>query len=258
MRDYMSEKTNKDIIIGRNSINEAINSKREIDCIYTSKGAKSGPVLDIIKQAQAMSILIKEVDKKKLDSMCDNQNHQGIVAVASCYKYSSIDDIFDAASKKNEEPFIIIADGIEDPHNLGAIIRTAECAGAHGIIIPKRRSVSVTYAVSKASAGALEYMNVCRVSNLASTIEELKKRGVWIYGADMDGSNWCEASLRGAMALVIGSEGRGISRLIREKCDFILSLPMCGNINSLNASVAAGIIMYEVCRQRLCINPNIG
>ncbi len=249
----MDNNENNGIIIGRNAVNEAINSHRTIDNIYILKGKNKGAILNIIKKAKELGIPIKEADENKLNSMCSNKNHQGIIAVASAYEYASIDDIFNKASKKNEPPFIIIADGLCDPHNLGAIIRTAECAGAHGIIIPKRRSVSLTYTVCKAAAGALEYVDVCRVTNIANTLDELKKRGLWIYAADMDGESWCSQSLTGAIGIVIGSEGFGISRLVKEKCDVILSLPMCGNINSLNASVAAGIIMYEVTRQRLAI-----
>ena len=252
----MENTKNNDIIIGRNAVTEALNSDRTINNIYIAKGQNSGSILNIIKKAKELKIPIKEADEKKLNSMCDNKNHQGIIATVSAYEYASIDDIFERAEKSNEPPFIIIADGLEDPHNLGAIIRTAECAGAHGVIIPKRRSVSLTYTVAKSSAGALEYIDVCRVTNIANTIDELKERGLWIYAADMDGETWCSQSLSGAIGLVIGSEGFGISRLVREKCDMILSLPVCGNINSLNASVAAGVIMYEVTRQRLSIKAN--
>lgn len=252
----MENNKNDHIIIGRNAINEAINSKKTINNIYISKSQNNRSILNIITKARNLGIPIKETDEKKLNSMCDNKNHQGVIATTTAYKYSSIDDIFEKASKKNEPPFIIIADGLEDPHNLGAIIRTAECAGAHGIIIPKRHCVAVTPSVYKSSAGALEYVGVCRVTNIANTIDELKKRGLWIFGADMDGENWCSQSFQAATGIVIGSEGFGISKLVKEKCDFILSIPMCGNINSLNASVAAGIIMYEVTRQRLSIKAN--
>ena len=171
--------------------------------------------------------------------------------MVAAHKYAELDDIFKVATNKGELPFIVVADEIEDPHNLGAIIRTAECAGAHGVIIPNRRATGLTFTVSKSAAGALEHIKVARVTNIAKTLDELKKRGLWVYGADMDGENYCETNLKGAVALVIGSEGFGLGRLVKEKCDGILSLPLCGKINSLNASVAAGILMYEVTRQRL-------
>lgn len=244
----MSNK-NEDIVIGRNAVKEALRSNRNIDYIMVSN-IKNKTLMDIFKLAKSKSILIKEVDNKKLDFMADNENHQGIIAVCSVKEYSSIDDIFKLSEVRNEPPFIIILDEIEDPHNLGAIIRTAECAGAHGVIIPKRRSAGLTYSVGKTSAGALEYVPVVRVSNISSTIDDLKKRGVWVYGTDMVGSLWCNEDLRGAIALVIGNEGKGMSRLVKEKCDKLLSLPMKGKIQSLNASVAAGIMMYEISRQR--------
>ena len=244
----MSNK-NEDIVIGRNAVKEALRSNRNIDYIMVSN-IKNKTLMDIFKLAKSKSILIKEVDNKKLDFMADNENHQGIIAVCSVKEYSSIDDIFKLSEERNEPPFIIILDEIEDPHNLGAIIRTAECAGAHGIIIPKRRSAGLTYSVGKTSAGALEYVPVVRVPNISSAIDDLKKRGVWVYGTDMVGSLWCNEDLRGAIALVIGNEGKGMSRLVKEKCDKLLSLPMKGKIQSLNASVAAGIMMYEISRQR--------
>ena len=185
--------------------------------------------------------------------MCGQGNHQGVAAYAAAHKYAEVEDIFALAEERGEEPFIIICDEIEDPHNLGAIIRTAETTGVHGIIIPKRRNASLSYAVGKTSAGAIEYVPVARVGNLASTIDDLKKRGLWVYTADMDGSNWCETDFSGGVALIVGSEGNGVSRLIKEKSDFVVSLPMRGKITSLNASVAAGILMYEVARQRLKI-----
>ena len=205
----------------------------------------------IIAECKEKGVVIKEVDKKKLDFMCGQGNHQGIAAYAAVHEYSSVEDIFALAEERGEAPFIILCDELEDPHNLGAIIRTAETAGAHGVIIPKRRNASLTWAVGKASAGAVEYVPVARVGNLASTIDDLKKRGLWVYTADMDGQNWCETDFSGPVALVVGSEGNGVSRLIREKSDFVVSLPMRGKITSLNASVAAGILMYEVSRQRL-------
>ena len=240
----------ENIIVGRNSVNEALRSNRPIDHILISRGTNSGSILTIVSKAKSMGIPIKECNPKKLDYMCASAAHQGIIAVAAAYRYSELEDIFNLADSRNEPPFIIIADEIEDPHNLGAIIRSAECAGAHGIIIPKRRSSGLTYVVSKASAGALEYVPIVKVTNISATIDDLKTHGVWIYGADMKGTTWCQTDLNGPVALVIGNEGHGISRLVKEKCDVILSLPMKGNITSLNASVAAGILMYEISRQR--------
>ena len=240
----------KSLIIGRNSVSEAIKAGREIECLFVQSGQSTGSIKVILAKAKQNGILIKNIDRKKLDAMSNSSAHQGIIAVTSQKQYCSVDDILNFAKSKNEPPFIIIADGIEDPHNLGAIIRTAECAGAHGIIIPKRRAAGLTDVVSKTSAGALEYVKIAKVSNLASTIDELKSKGLWIYGADMDGETWYKKDLTGPFVLVIGAEGRGISKLIKEKCDFIISLPMFGKIESLNASVAAGILMYEVRRQR--------
>ena len=242
---------NKDIIAGRNPVTEALRSGRPIDCLYIAKGELSGSVKVIAALAREKHIPIKEVDRKKLDYMTAHSAHQGVAASASLKEYASVDDIFELAASRNEKPFIIVLDEIEDPHNLGAIIRTAECAGAHGIIIPKRRSAGLSFTVGKASAGAYEYVPVARVTNIAAALDELKERGCWVYGADMDGQTYCGCDLKGACALVIGSEGNGLGRLVREKCDTILSLPMLRRINSLNASVAAGILMYEFTRQRL-------
>lgn len=250
----MSEENNQrgdDIIAGRNAVNEALRSGRTIDSLYVVRGAAhSGSLSSLIAKAKDRDIAIKEADSKKLDFMCGNANHQGVVAVAAVKEYATIDDIFQLAKERNEPPFIIVADELEDPHNLGAVLRVAECAGAHGIIIPKRRAVGLTYAVGKASAGAVEYVPVARVTNITAAIDELKKRGVWIYAADMEGQNWCTVDYSGPAAIVIGSEGFGVGRLVKEKCDFVISLPMKGKINSLNASVACGIICYEIARQR--------
>ena len=240
-----------DLIIGRNAILEALKSERGIDTLLVARGVRNGSVGRILSECREKGIVIKEVDEKKLDFMCGKGNHQGVAAYVAAHEYASVDDILQSARDKNEDPFLIICDEIEDPHNLGAIIRTAEAAGAHGIIIPNRRNASLTWAVGKASAGAVEYMPVARVGNLAGTIDELKKNGIWIYSADMGGTLWNETDFKGPVALVIGSEGNGVGRLIKEKSDFIVSLPMNGKINSLNASVAAGILMYEVARQRL-------
>ncbi len=245
------EKRENDIIAGRNPVSEALRSGRNIECLYIARGELRGSARVIAALARERNIPIKEVDRKKIDFMTNHASHQGVAAVASVKEYSSIDDIFLLAKSRNEEPFIVILDEIEDPHNLGAIIRTAECAGVHGIIIPKRRAAGLSGIVGKASAGAYEYMPVARVTNISSAIDELKKMGCWIYGADMDGQTYCNSSLTGAAAIVIGSEGKGLSRLVREKCDIILSLPMLGKINSLNASVAAGVLIYEFTRQRM-------
>ena len=245
------QETRDELIIGRNPVMEALKTGRSIDALFVSKGEKQGSIGKILAMARSSGIPVKEVDGKKLDYMCGNAHHQGVIARVAAHSYASVQDIFDRAAEKDEPPFIIVCDEIEDPHNLGAIIRSAECAGAHGVIIPKRRSAELTYTVAKTAAGALEYMPVARVTNLAKTLDELKERGVWVYGTDMEGQTWCGTDLKGPVALVIGSEGKGMGRLVQEKCDFVLSLPLRGEINSLNASVAAGIMMIEVARQRL-------
>lgn len=251
----MEQKTfeSNDVIIGRNAVREVVDSGREIDKILVSRNV-SGSAKPIISKCRQKGILVKEVDSKKLDFMSGNASHQGIIAIVAAHSYCEIDDIFKVAEERNESPFIIICDELEDPHNLGAVIRSAEACGAHGIIIPKRRSASLNSTVAKAACGALEYMKVARVTNLVSSIKELKERGVWIYAADMDGSDWCKTDFSGACALVIGSEGRGVGELVKKNCDAVVSMPMLGKINSLNASVAAGILMYEVTRQRLKID----
>lgn len=239
----------EDVIAGRNAVQEALRSGRSIDSVMVVRGDHSGSLKVLLAQCREREILVKEVDPRKLDVLC-GPHHQGIAAVAACKETVSLEELFHIAEEKGEPPFFVICDQLEDPHNLGAVLRTAEAVGAHGVIIPKRRSVGMTAAVSKASAGAVEYMPVARVSNLVAAIQEMKKRGVWIYGLDMDGETWCTADLRGPVAVVVGSEGKGMGRLVREQCDRILSLPMLGKINSLNASVACGILLYEVCRQR--------
>lgn len=241
---------NPDMIIGRNAVSEALASGRPIDSLFVSKGEKNGSLGRIVAQAKEKNIVIKEVEVKKLDTMCRDANHQGVICFAAAHEYAEVDDMFALAQQRGEDPFIIILDELEDPRNLGAIVRTAETAGAHGVIIPKRRSASLSYSVAKTAAGALEYVPVARVANLPGTIDDLKKRGLWIYGADMDGTCWCQQDYKGPVGLVIGSEGNGIGRLVKEKCDFIVSLPMKGKITSLNASVAAGILMYEISRQK--------
>ena len=235
-----------DLLIGRNAVTEALKSDREIDTLILMKNNNNPALSRLASMAKEKGAVVKEVDSKKLDFMCGGANHQGVAAYVAAHEYASVEDIFAYAEEKGEAPIIVVCDDIEDPHNLGAIISTAECAGVHGVIIPKRRSASLNFTVGKTSAGALEYMRVARVSNLASTIDELKEKGCWVYGADMDGTDYKKTDFSGAVVLVIGSEGKGIGKLIRQKCDAIVSLPMKGNINSLNASVAAGILMYEV------------
>ncbi len=239
-----------DIIAGRNAVTEALKAGRAIDSLYIQRGERSGALQAIVMKAKDAGAAIKEADPVKLAHMCGGANHQGVVAVAAVKEYATVEDLFRLAEERGEPPFFIICDELEDPHNLGAVIRTAECAGAHGVIVPKRRSVGLTYAVGKASAGAVEHLPVARVGNLPSLLEELKARGLWIYAANMDGSPWCQTDFTGPVALVIGSEGKGVGRLVKEKADFIVSLPLKGHINSLNASVAAGILCYEVARQR--------
>lgn len=240
-----------DIVIGRNAVLELLKSGREVEFVYAASGEREGSIVQITAMAAQRGIPVKQVNRKKLDALCRGANHQGVAAAASAHEYSSVADILSLAREKNEPPFIIICDEIEDGRNLGAIIRSADACGAHGVIIPKRRSAGLSYNVSKASCGAVEYVKVARVSNLASAIEALKKEGVWVYAADMDGQPWCKTDFSGGAALVIGSEGRGIGRLVKEKCDAVVSLPMLGRVNSLNASAAATVIMYEIARQRL-------
>ena len=239
-----------DIIAGRNPVMEAIRSGRSIESILVAKGERSGSVVAIIAKAKQKNVPVKDVDSKKLDFLAKGVNHQGIVAQCAVKEYSTLEDIFALAEERGESPFIIVLDKIEDPHNLGAIIRTAECAGAHGVIIPERRSAGLSYTVEKTSAGALEYMPVVRVKNISAVLQKLKDKGIWVYGADMDGEHYKKVNFDGAVALVIGNEGKGISPLVAKDCDVIVSLPMKGKINSLNASVAAGILMYEIADKR--------
>lgn len=241
---------NSNIIAGRNPVSEAIKSGREIDKIMILKDAE-GSIKKIIGEAKEKKIFCQFVDKQALDRVAQGVAHQGIVAFVSEFEYCEVEDIFAKAREKGEDPFIIILDGIEDPHNLGAIIRSADGAGAHGIIIPKRRAVGITDVVSKSSAGAVEYVPVAKVSNIVQTIEKLKEMGVWVAACDMEGKAYYENNLKGSIALVIGAEGHGISRLAKEKSDFAVSIPMEGKISSLNASNAAAILMYEVRRQRI-------
>lgn len=241
----------EDQIEGRNSVTELLKSGKDINKLYIQKGDRQGSINDIIKMAKEKKVVISEVDKNKLDQMSTTHNHQGVIAIVPPFEYCDVDDILNVAKEKKEKPFIIILDGIEDEHNLGSIIRTAECTGVHGIIIPKRRSALVNATANKTSAGAAQYMKVARVSNLNDTIRYLKENDVWIYGTDMDGKNFYnEVKYNSGTAIVIGSEGFGMSRLVKENCDFLIKIPMKGKINSLNASVSAGIVMYEVLNQR--------
>lgn len=245
-----NENRSETVICGRNSVLEAVRSGREIDRLLVAHGISGGSVSAIIAKCSARGILIKEISPQKLDYYCGGANHQGVAVMLASQEYSSVDEILETAAEKKEQPFIIICDEIEDPHNLGAIIRTAEACGVHGVIIPKRRSASLNATVAKSASGALEYMKVARVTNLASAIDDLKDRGIWVFGADMDGSDYSKTDFNIPCALVIGNEGKGIGTLVAKKCDAIVSLPMNGKINSLNASVAAGVLMYEVVRSR--------
>ena len=247
----MREKNYDDIVQGRNAVLELINSDRDINKIYIQRGEKHGSINELIKLATNKQIVLVEVDKNKLDEISNGGNHQGIIAVVPPFNYSEVEDIIDVAKEKNEEPFIVILDGIEDPHNLGSIIRTAETAGVHGIIIPQRRAVAVNSTVSKVACGAIEHIKIARVNNLVETINKLKEKGIWIYGTEMNGEKeYYNEDLKGAIAIVIGNEGTGMSRIVRENCDVLLRIPMKGRTNSLNASVSAGIIIYEVLKQR--------
>lgn len=248
------EKNNEreDLIIGRNAVREVIKSGRTIETIYIAKGSKEGSINEIIKLAKDNKLVIKEVDKKKLDSMSAGLVHQGVIALITPYKYCEIQDILNYAEERNEDPFIVILDELEDPHNLGSIVRTAELCGVHGVIIPKRRNVGITATVYKSSVGAIEHVKVAKVTNINNAIDELKKVGIWVYGADMHGDEYSyQVNYSGPCALVIGSEGKGISKLTLKKCDKLVKIPMVGKINSLNASVAGGILMYEVLKSRL-------
>lgn len=247
--EAFSDRPQEDIIAGRNAVAEALRAGRAIDSVLLAKGDRAGSISALAAQCRRKGLLVKEVDSRKLDALC-GPNHQGIAALAACKETVTLDELFAAAEAKGEPPFFVVCDELADPHNLGAILRTAETAGVHGVVIPKRRSAGLTSAVYKASAGAVEYVPVARVSNITDALREMKKRGVWVYGLDMDGETWCSVDMKGAAAVVVGSEGRGISRLVKEQCDFIVSLPMRGHITSLNASVACGIVLYEAARQR--------
>ena len=238
-------------IEGRNAVIEAFRAGKPIDKIFILDGCQDGPVSTIKREAAKKGVLIKYVTKERLDQMSETGKHQGVIAYAAAYEYAQLEDIFDKAKEKGEDPFILILDNIEDPHNLGAIIRTANLAGAHGVIIPKNRAVGLTATVARTSAGALNFTPVVKVTNITKTIQELKQRGIWFVCADMGGTEMYELNLKGPIGLVIGNEGAGVSRLVRENCDMIASIPMKGDIDSLNASVAAGVLAYEIVRQRL-------
>ncbi len=259
---FMEKKNDKqsyfedtNLIIGRNPVMEILRSEREIECIYLLSGDRKGPLSKIYAMAKDKKIPVKDITSDRLTHLTNSDNHQGVAALISAANYGTLDDIYKKAG--NSSLFVIIADGIEDPHNLGAIIRTAESAGAHGVIIPKRHSAGLTATAVKASAGAVFHIPIVRVPNIAATMEELKEQGMWFYCADMDGAPWCTIDYSGNVGLIVGSEGFGVSRLVKEKCDFTVSLPMLGKVNSLNASVAAGLVMYEVTRQKQKITPII-
>ena len=246
------EKSFDDQVEGRNSVLELLESEKDINKIFITRGEKQGSINKIIGRAKGKGIVLVEVDKSKLDEMSQTGNHQGVIAIVPPFNYCDVEDILDEAKNKNEEPFILILDGIEDPHNLGAIIRTAETAGVHGVIIPKRRACGVNSTVNKTSAGAVEHMKIARVNNINETMQYLKDNGLWIIGTDGNAeNNYYEQDLTGPIALVIGSEGTGMNRLVSENCDILVKIPMKGKITSLNASVSAGIVIYEIVKQRM-------
>ncbi len=249
VEEYVDENIN--LLEGRNPVLEALKAGREIDKLFIQKGAAEGSIRQIIAMAKEKNILIKEVDRRKLDQLSVTQGHQGVIASVAMYKYYEVNEILQIAADKKEDPFIIILDEITDNANLGSILRIADAAGVHGIIIPKRRSASLTPVIAKTSAGAIEYVPVAKVTNLAQTIDSLKKSGLWVVGAEMAGSTYYKKDLTGPIALVIGSEGEGLGRLVKDKCDFLVSIPMKGKISSLNAAVSAGVIVYEVNKQRV-------
>ena len=246
-----NKKVNENIIEGRNAVLEAFRSGKPVDKLYVLDGCQDGPVRTIVREARKHDTIIQFVEKERLAQLSETGRHQGVIAYAAAYEYSEVSDMLELARERGEDPFIILLDNIEDPHNLGAIIRTANLAGAHGVIIPKRRAVGLTATVAKTSAGALNYTPVAKVTNLKKTLEELKKEGLWFVCADMGGEAMYDLNLTGPIGLVIGNEGEGVSRLVKETCDFVASIPMKGDIDSLNASVATGVLAYEIVRQRL-------
>lgn len=237
-------------IEGRNAVLEAFRSGKTIDKLFVQEKCLDGPIQSILREAKKHDTIVKKVSKERLEQLSTTGRHQGVIAYASAYEYSTVEDILEKAREKGEPPFVILLDGIEDPHNLGAIIRTANQAGAHGVIIPKNRAVGLTAVVARTSAGALNYTPVAKVTNIGQAIEQLKEEGLWFVCADMDGTVMYDLDLKGAIGLVIGKEGEGVSRLVKEKCDFVASIPMMGDVDSLNASVATGVLAYEIVRQR--------
>lgn len=253
MEKFMREekRTNENMIEGRNAVLEAFRSGKTVDKLYVQDGCKDGPVQTILREARKQDTIVQFVGKERLSQLSETGKHQGVIASVASYAYSTVEELLALAKERGEDPFLILLDNIEDPHNLGAIIRTANLAGAHGVIIPKRRAAGLTAVVAKTSAGALHYTPVAKVTNLVKTMEELKEQGLWFVCADMDGERMYDLNLKGPIGLVIGSEGEGVGRLVRETCDFVASIPMKGQISSLNASVAAGVLAYEIVRQRL-------
>lgn len=245
------KKMSENMIEGRNAVLEALRSGKPVDKLYVLDGCQDGPVRSIVREAKKHDTILHFVEKERLSQLSETGKHQGVIAYVASYEYAEVEDMLALAKEKGEDPFLILLDNIEDPHNLGAIIRTANLAGAHGVIIPKRRAVGLTATVAKTSAGAINYTPVAKVTNLAKTMEELKRQGLWFVCADMGGVSMYDLNLTGPIGLVIGNEGEGVSRLIKEKCDFIAGIPMKGDIDSLNASVAAGVLAYEIVRQRL-------
>lgn len=249
MKENKSE--NSLLIEGRNAVLEALRSEKPIDKIFVQDGCQDGPVRTIVREAKKRDVILNFVDKERLNHLSETGRHQGVIAYGAAYEYASVEDMLALAEKKGEDPFLILLDNIEDPHNLGAIIRTANLVGAHGVIIPKRRAAGLTAVVARTSAGALNYTPVAKVTNLKKTMEDLKEKGLWFVCADMDGDVMYDVNLKGPIGLVIGNEGEGVGRLVKEKCDYVASIPMKGDIDSLNASVAAGVLAYEIVRQRM-------
>ena len=251
MSEDYNKKTTENKIEGRNAVLEAFRSGKPVDKLFVLDGCQDGPVRTIIREARKHDTIIQFVEKERLHQLSETGRHQGVIAYTASYEYAEVEDMLALAKERGEDPFLVLLDGIEDPHNLGAIIRTANLAGAHGVIIPKRRAVGLTATVAKTSAGALNYTPVAKVTNLVKTMEELKKEGLWFVCADMGGEKMYDLNLKGPIGLVIGNEGEGVSRLVKETCDYVASIPMHGDIDSLNASVAAGVLAYEIVRQRM-------
>lgn len=249
-RVQREENRNEQLVAGRNAVKELLASGRDIDKVFVARGERDGSITVLVSEVISRKIPMVEADRRKLDAVCGHRHHQGIVALTAARDYASVDDMLALAEERGEKPFLVIADGIEDPHNLGAIIRSAECAGAHGLIIPKRRAVGLTDIVAKASAGAIEHLLIAKAVNLSDTIRDLQKKGVWVYAADMDGTNYYDTDFSSGVALVLGNEGSGISRLVAENCDFTVSIPMFGHINSMNVSAAGAVLLCEIARQR--------